>query len=135
MNIMADFLSDLAAKSGVSTDQAKKGLGAVLALVKDKLPANMFAQVQAAVPNADSMMADAETAKEQSSGGVLGAVGDIAAKVFGGGALAANFSKLGFSTEQLSRFLPNVLAFLKSKLPADVFGKISSLLPTSGAAG
>ena len=137
---MADFLSDLAAKSGVSTDQAKNGLGAVLALAKDKLPANMFEKVQAAVPNTDSMMADAEAAEGQSSGGVLGAVGSMAAKVFGGGAggagaLAANFSKLGYSTEQVRSFLPNVLAFLKSKLPPDVFGKISSLIPTSGAAG
>ena len=133
---MADFLSDLAAKSGVSTDQAKKGLDAVLAFAKDKLPANMFAQVQAAVPNAGSMLDDAQAAESQSSGGVLGAVGGIAGKLFGGGggaALAGNFSKLGFSTEQITKFLPNVLEFLKSKLPADVFAKLSSLVPTSGA--
>ena len=47
---MSDIVSDLAAKSGISTEQAQKGLGAVLTYVKESVPEDAFAQVSAAVP-------------------------------------------------------------------------------------
>jgi hypothetical protein len=134
---MADLISELASKSGVSVEQAKKGLGAVLALFKQKLPANVFSQIQAAVPGADGMMAEAEAAEEPSGGGLLGSVKEMASKLFGGSgaALAAKCSHLGFSADQLQKFIPNVLEFLKGKLPADVMKKVSGLIPAGEKAG
>jgi hypothetical protein len=136
---MADLVSELAGKAGISADQAKKGLGAVLALLKNKLPGNVFSQIQAAVPGADAMMTDAQPAPESSGGGILAAVKEMAGKLFGGGsgagALAADFSRLGFSAEQGGNFLTSVLEFLKSKLPADVMNKISGLIPTGAPTG
>ena len=129
---MADFISDLAKKSGVSPDLAGKGVGAVLALFKDKLPAGSFSQVLSAIPNASNLMTDAQAAlQEASSGGILGAVGDAVSKLFGGGAaeLASHLTHLGFSADQLKSFLPGVLEFLKSKLPPDVVKQASALLP------
>jgi uncharacterized protein (DUF2267 family) len=136
---VADFISDLAAKSGVSPDLARKGVGAVLAVLKDKLPAGLFSQVQSAVPNADSLMAASSQAEESSGGGVLGAVTGAVGKLFGGGgaaaALASRLAQLGFSSEQLQKFLPNVLEFLKSKLPADAAKQLSALLPAGAPGG
>ena len=135
---MADFISDLATKAGVSPDLARKGVGAVLALFKDKLPAGSFSQVLSAIPNASNLMTDAQAAlKEAPSGGILGAVGDAVSKLFGGSAaeLASQFTHLGFSADQLKRFLPGVLQFLKSKLPADVVKQASALLPGVGTEG
>ena len=132
---MADFISDLATKAGVSPDLARKGVGAILALFKDKLPAGTFSQVESAIPNASSLMAGAQAAlQEAPSGGVLGAVGDAVSKLFGGGAaeLASQFTHLGFSADQLKSFLPGVLQFLKSKLPADVLKHASAHLPAGG---
>ena len=129
---MADFISDLAAKSGISPDLARKGVGAVLALLKDKLPAGSFSQVQSAVPNANNLVSDAQAALQAApSGGILGAVGDAVSKLFGGSAadLANQFAHLGFSADQLKSFLPRVLEFLKSKLPADVVKQVSGLIP------
>jgi hypothetical protein len=136
---MADLVSELASKAGVSVDLAKKGLGAVLALLKGHLPGNIFSQVQAAVPGADGLMAGAQSALETTSGGILGTVKEVAGKIFGGGsvasALADNFSRLGFSAEQGGNFLTTVLEFLKNKLPADVLSKISGLIPTGAKTG
>jgi len=82
---MADFISDLATKAGVSPDLARKGVGAILALFKDKLPAGSFSQVQSAIPNASNLMAGAQAAlQEAPSGGVLGAVNDHAPSNEGG---------------------------------------------------
>jgi hypothetical protein len=132
---VADFLNDLAANSGISIDQAKQGMGAVLTALKSKLPANEFSQVQAAVPGADDLTAAAEAGKEPaSSGGVLSAVKGMASKIFGGGAgagaaLLTQLQGLGLSADQLQKFLPAVLEFLKSKLPGGVMNKVSELIP------
>ena len=49
---MADIVSELASKSGVSTDLAKKGLGALLSFVKKSLPADSFSRFSSAFPGA-----------------------------------------------------------------------------------
>jgi hypothetical protein len=56
---MADSISDLATKEGVSPDMAGKSVGAILALLKEKLPAGRFSQVLSAIPNANNLMTDA----------------------------------------------------------------------------
>jgi len=131
---MADFISDLASESNVNQDQAKKGLGAILAFMKDKLPADAFSKVNAAVPGADGMISAFQSAPE-AHGGMLDAVKGAVGKLFGGGEILAKLSKLGFSTEQLTAFIPKVLEFLKGKLPADVMKQVSGLLPVPEHAG
>jgi uncharacterized protein (DUF2267 family) len=131
---MADFLSELAEKSGISVDQAKHGLGALLNILKDHLPANMFSQVQAAVPGSESLMAAAE---ESSSGsGLLEAVKGMAGKLFGGGGSTATglatLQEAGVSAEQGQSLLRNVLELLKDKLPEGVMKQISDSIPAKG---
>jgi hypothetical protein len=53
---MADLVNDLAERSGVSTDTARMGLGAVLAFLKGKIPEETFAMVFSAVPDACQAM-------------------------------------------------------------------------------
>jgi hypothetical protein len=130
---MADFISDLASKCGISPEMAKKGMGAMLAMFKEKLPGNIFSQVQSAVPGADSMLSDAHAALQSAGGGILGAVKDMAGKLMGGGtalsALTTNFTHLGIAPEQVQKFITNAFEFLKSRLPADVMKQISGLIP------
>jgi hypothetical protein len=132
---MADIISDLASKSGISPDLAKKGLGTVLSFFKEKVPAEAFSRIAAAVPGADGMMAAAQAVPEQ-SGGIIGAITGAASKLFGGSgaAIVTKLTQSGFSADQLTTFLPNVLEFLKSKLPADVMKQISGLLPAAEGA-
>jgi hypothetical protein len=130
---VSDFISELANKSGINLDMARKGLGAILAFFKEKLPADTFAKVSGAVPGAEGLMADAEAAPEaHAEGGVMHAITEWAGKLFGGSGATAALSKLtalGFSAEQIKSFLPNVLGFLRGKLPPEAMEKISSLLP------
>jgi len=127
---MADIASELAGKCGISTEQAQKGLGVVLGLLKSKLPADSFAKVSAAIPGADNLMAKvADTGQE--AGGVLGAVKGAFGKLFGGGteALLSKFGQLGLSADQIQAFLPRVLEFLKGRVPDNVMSQISGFLP------
>jgi hypothetical protein len=135
---VSESLSELANKSGVSPEQAQKGLGALLAFLKSHLPAEIFAKLMAVVPNGGDLMAAAQAVSEKApSEGVVGAVKALAGKIFGGsGGAAAVFTRLGFSPEQVKAFLANVLAFLKEKLPEEVMKQIRAHLPGgSGSAG
>jgi uncharacterized protein (DUF2267 family) len=138
MNTMAqDFINDLAERSGINADQAKQGLGAVLGFLKEKLPADTFSKVSTAVPNADRMMIAADTAQEE-SGGIVSSVTGAIGKLFGGGGateMVSKLSKSGLSLEQIKDFLPNVVEFLKSKLPADVMSKVTGLFPAKEPVG
>jgi Protein of unknown function VcgC/VcgE (DUF2780) len=81
---MSDVISELAAKSGLSPEQAKKGLGAILSFLKASVPEETFAKVSSAVPDSDQMMAAAGP-HEEPSGGIVGAIKGVADKLFGGG--------------------------------------------------
>jgi hypothetical protein len=129
---MADIITELASKCGISPDLAKKGLGTLLAAFQHALPAESFAKIENAIPGAATMVADAQAEGASPSGGLLGAIKDMAGKLFGGGgpeALAAHFGKLGFSTDQVKNFIPHVIEFLKSKLPPDLMKHVGALLP------
>ena len=69
---MADIITELASRSGVSPETAKKGLGVLLAAFQHALPAESFAKIEGAIPGAPSMLADAQAEGEASSGGLLG---------------------------------------------------------------
>ena len=101
---MADIATELASKAGISPDAARKGLGVVLGFLKNKLPAESFSKVSAAVPGADNMMTAAADMGEQDSGGVVGAVKGAVGKIFGGGteALISKFGQLGLSADQIA---------------------------------
>ena len=135
---MADFISELASRSGISADQARKGVGVLLSYLKEHLPAEGFSKLASAVPDSDTMMAAAPTGEEASSG-VVGAITSAVGKLFGGdggaAALAGKLSQLGLSAEQLQKFIPNLLAFLKSKLPEDVVKRIGALMPVEEQVG
>ncbi len=121
---MADIASELASKCGISVESAQKGLGVVLGLLKTKLPADSYAKLSAAVPNADSMVAAAPD-----SGGVLGAVKGAVGKILGGDALISKIGQLGLSADQIHKFIPQVLAFLRGKLPENVMRQVTEALP------
>jgi hypothetical protein len=132
---MADLMNELASKSGISLDMAKKGLGTLLAALKHALPAEAFAKIEGAIPGAAQLLALATPPEGQSSGGILDAVKSLAGKLFGSAgegpaALAAHFGQLGFSAEQIKNFLPQVIEFLKGKLPADLMKQIAGVLPS-----
>jgi hypothetical protein len=109
----------------------------LLTAVKTHIPAEQFAQLSQAVPDADDMMAAAATEHSSESGGLLSAVAGAVGKMFGGGgamaALADKLGHLGLSPDQIKNFVSQALAFLKSRLPPEVMAKISAQLPAEEA--
>ena len=127
---MADLVTELASKAGVSADQARKGVGAVLEFLKNKLPGADFTHIQKAIPGADQMIADAEQVPASSSG-FLGKIGDVAGKLFGGGGgeMMNKLANTGMSADQISGFFATLFEKIKNLLPAGLIEKIKSHIP------
>jgi hypothetical protein len=131
---MADFLSDLATRAGLDKDQAQQGLGALLALLKDRLNPEAFAHLKDAVPSSERMLESAQEKLASGGAGLLEGVKNMAGKIFGGGqdpvaALESHLSKAGVSADQLKNFLPKLHEMLASKLPENVLAQIKEHLP------
>jgi hypothetical protein len=129
---MADIVSEVAAKTGISPEMAKMGLGAILAYLKNNMSADNYAKLSAVVPGANDMVNEAAKSGAAPSSGVLSAVGGAVSKLFGGsggGQLISSLTSAGFSADQLQEFLPKVMESLKGKLPDDVMKQASGLLP------
>jgi hypothetical protein len=130
---MSDVVNTLSSQTGIGADLIRKGLGAVLKVLQDQLPPELFSKVGSILPDAGELISAAE-APGQKSGGMLEAVTGLAGKLFGAKGEAATdlftrLSQFGFSAEQLQAFLPRVLEFFQDKLPPEILEKLQGLMP------
>jgi hypothetical protein len=130
---MSDIVSSVSSETGIGPELVRKGLGAVLKMLQDQLPPEVFTKVQGVLPDAGAMISASESAAPQ-AGGMIEAVTSLAGKFFGnrGEAAADLFARLGqhgFSPDQLKAFLPKVLEFFKQNLPAEALELIEKLVP------
>ena len=124
---MNDVVTRLAGETGLNADMIQKGLGAILAFLKEKL-GDDFSKVSSQLPDSDQLMQAFASAKE-SSGGLMSAVTELVSKALGGGDVLGSLGKLGFDPGQIAKFLPALIAMLTQQLPADLFDKIKDLVP------
>jgi hypothetical protein len=97
----AGSLSEMLTKSlPVSAEQAKGGIGAILAYAQGKLAPTDYQKVEAAVPEAAD---DLQAAK---------AAGAVSGPITERSGLDAAFSKLGISPEVASKFVPAVTNYI-----------------------
>jgi hypothetical protein len=135
---MADFLSELASKAGLEGDQAHQGVGAVLAMLKERLDPAAFAHLQNAIPNSKDMLSRCEDTMVSAGGGVLAAVKSAAGKLLGGeqdpaAALASRCASAGLTPEHLRSLLPKLHEMLAGKVPPHVLDQIKKHVPAVGA--
>ena len=130
---MSDIVNSLASETGIGPELVRKGLGAVLKMLQDQLPPELFSKVQGVLPDAGAMISASESTGTE-AGGLIEAVTSLAGKLFGNRGEAATdlFTRLaqhGFSPDQLKAFLPKVLEFFKDKLPPEILEKVEKLVP------
>ena len=90
----------LTSQLGVTSNQATGGIGSILSLAKERLPAMDFTTLTALVPGADTFM---QTAKSLVA--VTGPVGDRAG-------LTAAFSRLGMGSDMVPKFTQTLSDFV-----------------------
>jgi len=111
-----ELIRQLVEQLGITSDQAKGGLGALLSVAREKLGDEKYSQLTTAVPGLSGM----ETSAPQ--GGTLSAVGALAGSLGGSlgklgsmGQLADKFAAIDLGNDMLGRFLPLVLTFVEQK--------------------
>jgi hypothetical protein len=124
-------ISALAGSVGIPVEMFKNGIGAVLNFLKDKLPANLFTQVQDKVPEAAPMM-DAAAKAPDAPGGLAGAVGNMLGSAGGIAALLSKLGALGLSLDQIKKFLPQALEFMKAHLPKSLLSQVTEAVQQPG---
>ena len=157
---MDQLLQEQHAQAGtdnLSLDQLKKALGGILSFLKSKLGDSFdFSKITAAIPEADTLVADAET--EHSRAGPANATDlmNSAMSMFGGGGSNATpaaapaadgapvtpapvdnmgqllgfLTKAGIDPNQIMQFLPVVSKFLKDNAGIDASSALG--VPASG---
>lgn len=130
-----ELVQQLVSNLGVQEDQAKGGAGLILKLAQDKLGGGEFSQIAGVIPGADALLG---AAPEQSGGGgMMGALGGMAAGMMGGEqgsalgslmSLAGGFSQLGMNGDMVTKFFPIILNFVQQKGGAEVAGILSKAL-------
>jgi hypothetical protein len=134
---MADFLSDLASGAGLQDQEAHHGVGAVLALLKNRLNPEAFAHLNNAIPNAEHMLSAFQDKAGSAGGGIMDAVMGMAGKLFGGqdaAGLEKHFASVGLSADQLRSLLPRLHDMLAGKIPPHVLDQIKQHIPGFGPA-
>jgi uncharacterized protein (DUF2267 family) len=130
---MADFLSDLAAKAGLNSEQTSQGVSALLASLKSRLSPEAFAHLKNAIPGSEAMLASVQENAESAGAGLVESVKNVAGKIWSGAKQAptalAGLTSAGWSGDQVKNFLPKLHDMLANKLPENVLAQIQEHLP------
>ena len=140
-----ELIQQLVSSLGVNEEQAKGGAGLLFNVAKDKLGAGDFKQLTDAIPGISAILgaAPAPSAAASAGGGLMGALGGVAASLGAGelsgkmeglgnlANLASGFSQLGLSSDMVAKFVPVVLAFVQNQGGDGVKGILEKVLNPS----
>jgi hypothetical protein len=140
-----ELIQQLVSSLGVNEEQAKGGAGLLFNLAKDKLGAGDFQQLTDKIPGVSDLLgaAPAPSAAASTGGGMMGALGGVAASLGAGGLgdkmeglgnlanLASGFSQLGLSSDMVGKFVPVVLSFVQNQGGDGVKGILEKVLNPS----
>jgi hypothetical protein len=136
---MSDFLTEIASKAGLDSEQAHQGVGVLLTTLKNRLDPAAFSHIRGAIPDSEDMLSAIETKMQAGTGGLLDVVKNITGKLVGGkqdarASLESTFASVGLSPEHLKSLLPQLHEMLANKLPPHVMDQIKEHVPGFGPA-
>lgn len=110
------LISMLTSKLGITDNQAKGGMGSLLTLAKEELPAADFTKLANVVPGASKYMELAKTL-----GAVVGPLKNVAG-------LNGSLGKLGMNSDTVAKFVPTVTGFLSKTGGSTVSNLLATVL-------
>lgn len=123
-----ELLSILTSQLGISEEQAAGGTGILMGMAKEKL-GGAFSQISSAIPEVSALIDQAPS----SGGGLMGAIGGLVGGLGGDKvgnllSLGSGFSKLGMDAGMITKFVPVILDFVKSKAGSGAMDLLSKAL-------
>lgn len=128
------LITQLTSQVGVSEQQAGGGVGALMKYAEQSLDKEQFAEISDALPELTDLLKSAPAVDEESStasqlSSLLGE-GDTATKAKRLASLRDSLDKLGLSTDQITKFVPVVIDYAKSKGGDSIAGLLKQALST-----
>jgi hypothetical protein len=126
---MDDLIRKLTKDLGVSRDQARGGLVALLRTGQQNMSRPDFEQFVADIPGADKLLRNAPAQSTLSS--LAGGLGSLLGGRSGAGrfaGLAASFTELGIDLDTAKRFGPIVIEYVREHGGENLVGKIREAL-------
>ncbi|MDT3778543.1 DUF2780 domain-containing protein [Nitrospira sp. MA-1] len=137
-----ELIQQLVSSLNINEGQAKGGAGLLFNLAKEKLSSGEFQQLTDKVPGVKDLLgaAPATSPAASAGGGMMGALGGIAASLGAGGLgdkmgglgnlanLASGFSQLGLSPDMIGKFAPIVLSFVQNQGGDSMKGLLEKVL-------
>jgi hypothetical protein len=126
---MKELIDMLTRDLGVNGAQAEGGAAVLFKAAKEKLGAAEFDSQLGGVPGLQDLMKKAPA----TGGGLGGMLGGLAGAALGGNAalittIVSGFGKLGLTTDHAKKFVPVILAFLKTRVSPEVLARLESTL-------
>jgi hypothetical protein len=126
---MKELIDMLTKSLGVSGAQAEGGAAVLFKAAKEKLGATEFESNLGGVAGLSDLMKKAPA----TGGGLGGLLGGLAGAALGGNAalittIVQGFGKLGLTTDHARKFVPVIIAFLRTRVGPDVVTKLEQTL-------
>lgn len=127
---MEDLIRRLTSELGVSPDQARGGLVALLRAGQQNMSRKDFAAFLADIPGADRLLRDAPAPSALSSfaGGLGSLLGGRSSSAGRWAGLAASFAELGVGVDTAKKFGPIVMDYVRQHGGADLIEKLRVVL-------
>jgi hypothetical protein len=132
-----ELIQDASARTGLSVDQARMGLGAALSLIEKHGDAVKVAELLDEIPGAARLAAEGAVLTQQKSGGLMGGLMN---KVGGAGgaamsdamAMGQKLARQGITTSDMQAILPVAMAFVRDKTGRDLLREVLVTVPGLG---
>lgn len=122
---MDDLIARLTAAAGIDASLATKAVGIILAFLRKEGPADEVEQLVAALPGAETAIADAAGASGGLMGGLAGMMGGSGSVMALGGQLMG----AGLSMGQIQTVSKEMFAYGREKAGEDTMGAIVGAIP------
>jgi hypothetical protein len=131
------LIQDAAARTGLSVDQARMGLGAALSLIEKHGEPAKVSELLNEIPGASRLAAEGGVLTQQKSGGLMGG---LMSKVGGAGgaamsdamAMGQKLARQGVTTSDMQAMLPVAMEFVRSKTGRDLLREVLVTVPGLG---
>lgn len=134
---MADLLSTLATRSGLTPDLTQKGMEALLGSLRDHLPGDEFAKLTSSIPDLQQLISSPERVPVQ--------LGDFAGPTLNGPSrrtrqvqplplteLLSQLTRAGFTLDAVQKFLPAAVGLLRANLHPELMRHVERSIPGLG---
>ena len=132
-----DLIQDAAARTGLSVDQARTGLGAAMALIEKHGDKIKVAELLDEIPGASKLAAEGAVLTQQKSGGLMGGLmrgvgGAGGAAMSDAMAMGQKLARQGITTSDMQAILPIAMDFVRERTGRDLLREVLVTVPGLG---